>query len=50
MAQNGLYALIILASITMLLTMQTSTWSIVALIAAIVISVVGIFRNRQRKS
>lgn len=50
MAQNGLYALIILASITMLLTMQTSTWAIVALIAAIVISVVGILRNIQRKS
>ncbi|OME41432.1 hypothetical protein BSK58_14975 [Paenibacillus odorifer] len=45
---NGLYVLIILASITMPLSFTNDLWAIIALAAAIVFSISGIIRNKNR--
>jgi hypothetical protein len=46
---NGLYILIILSSITMMLTLEPSTMGMTALILAIVVSIIGMIRNKTRK-
>ncbi|GGF86393.1 hypothetical protein GCM10010913_04830 [Paenibacillus aceti] len=50
MVKNGLYVLCILASTTMMLTLgNLSTLPFMALIGAIIISIMGIVRNKTRK-
>ncbi|WP_178944280.1 hypothetical protein [Paenibacillus odorifer] len=48
MANNGLYVIILLASITMLIMLELNTWAVLALIASIIICIIGMIRNKKR--
>ncbi|MEC0089899.1 hypothetical protein [Paenibacillus macquariensis] len=49
MYNNGLYVLLILSSITMMFVLEMSTLPMFALVGAIAISVLGMYRNKTRK-
>lgn len=46
---NGFYILLILSSITMMFMLELSTLPMIALIGAIAISMLGMYRNKTRK-